>query len=80
MTLVGEHFYKGSDDYFDMGVGFVQRSLLQNLQKWTVQQDGSSEIVPVGKMGISHAVITQNDHCTARARSAGAAGQSVPFP
>lgn len=58
VTLVGEHFHAPTkEDGSDGRAGYVKDTLLKHLQQWNVQQAGSTEPVPVGQMGISHATI-----------------------
>jgi hypothetical protein len=38
----------------------VANTLLKNLHEWTAQQTGTPQPVPVGKIGISHAVIIED--------------------
>lgn len=61
VTLVGNHIHHSGEQYTQRGIGFVADTLLRNLQQWNVQQDGSIGAIPVGKMGISHATVIQND-------------------
>lgn len=58
VTLAGEHFHK-SDERGERA-DYVADTLLKNLQGWTVQQDETGAAVPVGKIGISHAVIIED--------------------
>jgi len=62
VTLLGEHFHNNEDVKDNLGIqaDYVANTLLKNLQEWTVQQTGTSQPVPVGKIGISHAVIVED--------------------
>jgi type IV pilus assembly protein PilM len=62
VTLVGEHFHNNENVKDGLGIesDYIANTLLKNLQEWTVQQSGTSEAVPVGKIGISHAVLIED--------------------
>jgi type IV pilus assembly protein PilM len=61
VTLIGEHFHTGADES-DSRIDFVVNTLLKSLRSWTAQQEGTTEKVPVGQMGISHAVYTSYEY------------------
>ena len=56
-TLVAEHYRNGPDDN-TQGLGFVQSTLLQNLNKFEFAQPGTPQPVPIRKLGLSHACVT----------------------
>ncbi len=58
-TLKGEHYHHEPDNMERQGIIYVKDTLLKNLQKWTVQQPGTAEPVPVRKLGISHALFSK---------------------
>jgi type IV pilus assembly protein PilM len=55
-TLVAEHYRNGPDDN-TQGYGFVQSTLLNNLNKFDFAQPGTPQPVPIRKMGLSHACV-----------------------
>jgi type IV pilus assembly protein PilM len=60
-TLTGIHYHHDeSDPRAGMGVLYVHDTLLKNLQSWTVKNPNSQE-VDVRKMGISHAVVLEDE-------------------
>lgn len=56
-TLEGVHYRHDAKDTSERGILYVGKTLEKNLNQWTVEQ-GIGE-VPVGKIGISHAVVTR---------------------
>ncbi len=59
VTLTGFHFHHDEKNpRTGMGVLYVVSTLLKNLQQWTFQAPDSLEPVPVGQLGISHALVT----------------------
>ncbi len=62
VTLVGEHFHNNEEVKDNRGIqaDYVANTLLKNLHEWTAQQTGTPQPVPVGKIGISHAVIIED--------------------
>lgn len=62
VTLRGEHYRAENEEtQTEGGIFYVANTLLANLHEWIADQQGTgSEPVPIGKMGISHAVITEN--------------------
>jgi type IV pilus assembly protein PilM len=60
ITLKGIHYHHEHDNPLKgQGFLYVNNTLLQSLQQWTVQHEGSAP-VPVRQMGISHAAITSH--------------------
>ena len=60
-TLQGLHYHHDeSKPNTDIGVLYVHETLLKNLQSWTVQNP-ESQSVDVRKMGITHAVILEDE-------------------
>ncbi|MCA9117365.1 MAG: type IV pilus assembly protein PilM [Planctomycetaceae bacterium] len=57
-TLEGVHYHNDKNDPTMRDVLYVNKTLLDNLNDWQVQQPTSTAPVPVGKIGISHAAIT----------------------
>lgn len=55
-TLVGEHFRHDLNDESKQYNRFVKDYVLSNFQKFEVQQPGTTQPVPVRKLGITHAV------------------------
>ena len=55
-TLVGEHFRHDETDDTKQFQNFVRVYVLQNFQKFELQQPGTPQLVPVRKIGITHAV------------------------
>ena len=58
-TLKGEHYFY-PDDPLKRGILFVQNTLLASLRQQVFKQPESAEPVPIGLLGISHPVITEN--------------------
>ncbi len=56
-TLVGEHYRHDENDETKATQGFVNSTILKNLDSFEVQQPGTPQAVPVRKLGISHAVM-----------------------
>jgi type IV pilus assembly protein PilM len=56
-TLECEHHHSGENSATEAGIGYVEHTLLKNLKEWTVQPPEGGPPVPVGKIGISHALI-----------------------
>ncbi|MBC7822156.1 MAG: pilus assembly protein PilM, partial [Planctomycetaceae bacterium] len=57
-TLVCEHYRDDPTNEAKKSLGFVRSTILGDLDKFEVAQPGSSQPVPVRKLGISHACIT----------------------
>ncbi|MBA3314016.1 MAG: type IV pilus assembly protein PilM [Planctomycetaceae bacterium] len=57
VTIVGEHFHKS--EKYGVEADYVANTLLKNLQEWEASQSAADK-VPVGKIGISHAVIIED--------------------
>ena len=55
VTMVGEHYY--SAEVTKSGVLFVQDTFISNLKQPRVQQTGSSQMVEVRRLGISHGTV-----------------------
>ena len=55
-TLAGEHFRHDPNDDTKQLQAFVKNYVLSNFQKFEVQQPGTSQPIPVRKLGITHAV------------------------
>ncbi|MBI1314461.1 type IV pilus assembly protein PilM [bacterium] len=58
-TLKGEHYYV-PEDPTRRGIIFVHDTLLQNLKLPFFKQPDTAEPVPIGLLGISHPVVTDN--------------------
>lgn len=56
-TLVCEHYRDHPTDESKKSRGFVMSTILRDLNKFEVVQPGSSQPVPVRKLGISHACV-----------------------
>jgi type IV pilus assembly protein PilM len=56
-TLVCEHFRDGENDS-KKSIGFVLATVLHNLQQFEIAQPGTTQPIPVRKLGISHACIS----------------------
>ncbi len=58
-TLVGNHYHNAKDaKRQDKGVYYVGHTLQVDLAKWNLKPVGSNRLIPVRKLGISHAVVT----------------------
>lgn len=57
-TLVCEHYRDDPTNESKKSRGFVTSTILSDLNKFEVMQPGSSQPVPVRKLGISHACVT----------------------
>ncbi|MFN0199181.1 MAG: type IV pilus assembly protein PilM [Planctomycetaceae bacterium] len=57
-TLEGVHYRHDDKDTTETGTLYVAKTLLKNLQSWTVEQPVVGT-VPVKKLGISHAVLVR---------------------
>lgn len=55
-TLSGEHFRHDPNDDTKQLQNFVKHYVLSNFQKFEVQQPGTTQLIPVRKLGITHAV------------------------
>jgi type IV pilus assembly protein PilM len=53
INIEGTHY--NSDKKYSQR--FVQQTLLQNLQQWTMQQEGTRRPIPIRLMGITHATV-----------------------
>ena len=60
-TLIGHHFHTGRKTS-DVLHFFVLDTLIKNLNKWAVQQPGSTTSVPVRQLGISHPVLVAHTY------------------
>lgn len=61
VRLTGDTLHGGDGETGSgSGVHWVQQTLLHNLHQWVLQQEGSTNPVPVGKIGISHAMIVSS--------------------
>jgi type IV pilus assembly protein PilM len=58
-TLAGEHYYF-PDNPEQRDILFVQDTLLANLKNSVLRQPDTTEPIPIGVLGISHPVITDN--------------------
>ncbi len=59
-TLVCEHFRHDPKDPQQQSIAFVNHTLVRNLNSFEMRQQGTSQPIPVRKLGISHAcVVTQ---------------------
>ena len=60
-TLEGVHYHHDeSKPRTEVGDLYVVNTLLNNLQSWTMKQEGSTLEVPVRQIGISHATIVRS--------------------
>lgn len=57
ITLKGHHYFNNKDkhDFSEIDGLFVEKTLVANLRKWTLQSGGVE--VPVGKIGISYPIV-----------------------
>ena len=55
-TLTGEHYRHDPNDDTKQLQNFVKHYVLSNFQKFEVQQPGTTQPIPVRKLGITHAV------------------------
>lgn len=61
VRLTGDTLHGGEgESATGSGVHWVQQTLLHNLHQWVLEQQGSANQVPVGKIGISHAMIVSS--------------------
>ena len=55
-TLTGEHFRHDPNDDTKQTLNFVKHYVLSNFQKFEFQQPGTTQLIPIRKLGITHAV------------------------
>lgn len=55
-TLIGEHYRHDPNDETKRTQNFVKHHVLSNFQKFEFQQPGATQLIPVRKLGITHAV------------------------